>query len=136
MKFGRFEQQGRVFYGAVEGDQVGELEGSIFGSYKSTSKQHALASVKTLVPCLPPNFYCAGLNYAAHIEWANQRTGGNRKVPEKADIVSKYMTLQPGDVVWLGTDGATEPSLKDGDTVEVSQNDIGVLRNPVKRAKA
>ena len=46
------------------------------------------------------------------------------------------MTLQPGDVVWLGTDGATEPSLKDGDTVEVSQKDIGVLRNPVRRARA
>jgi 2-keto-4-pentenoate hydratase/2-oxohepta-3-ene-1,7-dioic acid hydratase in catechol pathway len=86
MKFGRFEQQGRVFYGAVEGDQVSELEGSIFGAYKSTSKKHALASLRTLVPCLPQNFYCAGLNYAAHIEWANQRTGGNRKVPEKADI--------------------------------------------------
>jgi len=67
MKFGRFEQQGRVFYGAVEGDQVGELDGSIFGRYKMTSKKHAFASVRTLVPCLPPNFYCAGLNYAAHI---------------------------------------------------------------------
>lgn len=49
--------------------------------------------------------------------------------------ISKYMTLQPGDVVWLGTDGATEPSLRDGDTVEISQKDIGVLRNPVRRAK-
>jgi 2-keto-4-pentenoate hydratase/2-oxohepta-3-ene-1,7-dioic acid hydratase in catechol pathway len=136
MKLGRFEQQGRVFYGTVEGGEVSELEGSIFGNHRSTAKKHALASVRTLVPCLPQNFYCAGLNYAAHIEWANQRTGGNRKVPEKADIVSKYMTLQPGDVVWLGTDGATEPSLKDGDTVEISQKDIGVLRNPVKRARA
>ena len=50
--------------------------------------------------------------------------------------ISKYMTLQPGDVVWLGTDGATEPSLKDGDVVEIMQKDIGVLRNPLKRAKA
>jgi 2-keto-4-pentenoate hydratase/2-oxohepta-3-ene-1,7-dioic acid hydratase in catechol pathway len=50
--------------------------------------------------------------------------------------ISKYMTLQPGDVVWLGTDGATEPSLKDGDTVEISQKEIGVLRSPVIRAKA
>ena len=262
MKFGRFEQQGRVFYGAVEGDQVTELEGSIFDRYQTTSKRHGLASVKTLVPCVPSNFYCAGLNYAAHIEWANKRTGGNRKVPEKADIgyrspnalaasgeaivipadspgpvqfegelvavigkrarnltekdalscvlgytlgndvsertwqkqdrtlwrakncdtfkpmgpfiatgldpmklsvaikvngataaeyetgkmlfsaqhyiaqISKYMTLQPGDVVWLGTDCATEPDLKDGDVVEIIQKDIGVLRSPVRRARA
>jgi len=262
MKFGRFEQQERVFYGTVEGDRVTELEGSIFDVYKATSRKHALSSLKTLVPCMPPNFYCAGLNYAAHIEWANQRTGGSRKVPEKADIgyrsanaliatgeaivipadspgpvqfegelvavigrkarnlsekdalacvlgytlgndvsertwqkqdrtlwrakncdsfkpmgpfiatgldpmkltvsikvngstaseygtdkmlfsaqhyisqISKYMTLWPGDVVWLGTDGATEPDLKDGDTVEIIQKDIGTLRNPVVRAKA
>jgi 2-keto-4-pentenoate hydratase/2-oxohepta-3-ene-1,7-dioic acid hydratase in catechol pathway len=50
--------------------------------------------------------------------------------------ISKYMTLQPGDVVWLGTDGATEPALKDGDVVEIIQKDIGVLRNKVTRAKS
>lgn len=262
MKFGRFDQQGRIFYGIVEGDQVTELEGSIFDRYQTTSRRHALASLKTLVPCQPPTFYCAGLNYAAHIEWGNKRKGTNTKPPEKADVgyrannalvptgetivipadspgpvqfegelvavigkparnlsekdalscvlgytlgndvsertwqkqdrtlwrakncdtfkpmgpfittgldpmkltvtikvngttaseygtdkmlfsaqhyisqISKYMTLQPGDVVWLGTDNATEPDLKDGDTVEIIQKDIGTLRNPVRRARA
>jgi 2-keto-4-pentenoate hydratase/2-oxohepta-3-ene-1,7-dioic acid hydratase in catechol pathway len=262
MKFGRFELQGRVFYGTVEGDQVTELDGPIFDSPKSTSKKHALSTLKTLVPCVPPTFYCAGLNYAAHIEWANKRKGTSTPLPAKADIgyransalvangeaivipadspgpvqfegelvavigkrarnlsekealscvlgytlgndvsertwqkqdrtlwraknsdtfkpmgpfiatgldptkltvaikvngntaaeydtgkmlfstqryiaeITKYMTLQPGDVIWLGTDGATEPDLKDGDTVEIIQKDIGVLRSPVKRAKA
>jgi len=262
MKFGRFEQNGRIFYGTVEGDQVSELEGSIFDRYQATSKKHALSALKTLVPCVPPTFYCAGLNYAAHIEWANKRKGTNTPLPAKADIgyransalaangeaivipadspgpvqfegelvavigkkarhlsekdalscvlgytlgndlsertwqkqdrtlwrakncdtfkpmgpfittgldpmkltiaikvngvtaaeygtdkmlfsaqhyisqISKYTTLQPGDVVWLGTDCATEPDLKDGDTVEIMQKDIGVLRNPVVRAKA
>jgi len=262
MKFGRFEHQGRIFYGIVEGDQVTELEGSIFENHKTTAKRHALSTLKTLIPCVPPTFYCAGLNYAAHVEWANKRKGTNTKLPEKADVgyrannalcasgeaivipadspgpvqfegelvavigkaardlserdalscvlgytlgndlsertwqkqdrtlwrakncdtfkpmgpfiatgldpmnltitikvngapaaeygtdkmlfsaqhyisqISKYMTLRPGDVVWLGTDGATEPDLKDGDTIEISQKDIGVLKNPVTRAKA
>jgi len=262
MKFGRFEQQGRIFFGIVEGDQVVELDGSIFGEYKATSKKHALASLRTLIPCVPPTFYCAGLNYAAHVEWANKRKGTNTKLPAKADVgyrannaliasgetivipadspgpvqfegelvavigkparnlsekdalscvlgytlgndlserawqaqdrtlwrakncdtfkpmgpfiatgldpmkltvtikvngavaaeygtdkmlfsaqhyiaqITKYMTLQPGDVIWLGTDGATEPDLKDGDVVEIIQRDIGVLRNPIVRAKA
>jgi len=262
MKYGRFEQQGRVFYGAVEGDQVNELEGSIFDHPKATSKKHALSSLKTLTPCVPPTFYCAGLNYAAHVEWANKRKGTNTKLPQKADIgyransaligngetivvpadstgpvqfegelvavigkaarnlsekdalscvlgytlgndlserswqaqdrtlwrakncdtfkpmgpfiatgldpmkltvtikvngavaseygtdkmlfsaqhyiaqITKYMTLQPGDVIWLGTDNATEPDLKDGDVVEIIQKDIGTLRNPVRRARA
>ncbi len=48
--------------------------------------------------------------------------------------ISKYMTLWPGDVVWLGTDKATLPDLKHGDVCEIIQPDIGVLRNPVVRA--
>ncbi len=32
------------------------------------------------------NFYAAGLNYRAHIEWANQHHGTSFKVPGQADI--------------------------------------------------
>lgn len=261
MKLGRFEHKGRTFYGIVEGEEVHELNGSPFETYRKSDRRHRLVALKVLVPCEPANFYCAGLNYAAHIEWANRRTGGNRKAPEKADIgyrspnaliaagesivipadspgpvefegelvavigsrarnlserdalscvlgytlgndvserswqkqdrtlwrakncdtfkpmgpfivtdldpmnltisinvngataseyntskmlfsaqhyisqISKYMTLWPGDVVWLGTDNATEPPLTDGDRVEIVQKDIGVLGNPVVRAK-
>jgi len=37
-------------------------------------------------PVIPGNFYAAGLNYRAHIEWANQAHGTTYKVPERADI--------------------------------------------------
>jgi len=40
---------------------------------------------KLAPPVIPGNFYAAGLNYRAHIEWANSR-GGNYKLPEQADI--------------------------------------------------
>ena len=46
--------------------------------------------------------------------------------------VSKYNTIYPGDVMWLGTDGVPE-NIKAGDTVEVEISPIGVLRNPVVR---
>ena len=46
--------------------------------------------------------------------------------------MSQYLTLYPGDVLWMGTDGATE-NMKDGDVVEVEVPGIGVLRNPVVR---
>ena len=32
------------------------------------------------------NFYAAGLNFRAHIEWANSHTGSSYKVPAQADI--------------------------------------------------
>ena len=44
--------------------------------------------------------------------------------------MSQYLTIHPGDVLWMGTDGAPE-NMKDGDVVEIEINDIGVLRNPV-----
>jgi len=44
--------------------------------------------------------------------------------------VSKYCTLQPGDVMWMGTDGLPQ-NMKPGDTVEIEISGIGVLRNPV-----
>jgi len=48
--------------------------------------------------------------------------------------MSQYLTLYPGDVLWMGTDGDPE-NMKDGDVVEVEINDIGVLRNPVVRER-
>jgi 2-keto-4-pentenoate hydratase/2-oxohepta-3-ene-1,7-dioic acid hydratase in catechol pathway len=48
--------------------------------------------------------------------------------------MSQYCTLHPGDVLWMGTDGATE-NMKDGDVVEIEIPGIGVLRNPVVRER-
>ncbi|HEX6209263.1 MAG TPA: fumarylacetoacetate hydrolase family protein [Methylomirabilota bacterium] len=48
--------------------------------------------------------------------------------------MSQYLTLHPGDVLWMGTDGPTE-NMKDGDLVEVEIPGIGVLRNPVVRER-
>ena len=86
MKYGRFKLNGQIFYGRVEGDSVVELEGSPFDSFRVTSKRHTLASLKTLLPCVPGNFYCAGLNYLAHIEWASARKGLPVKAPQKCDV--------------------------------------------------
>src|ERR1700739_3046248 len=40
----------------------------------------------------------------------------------------KYFTLWPGDVIWMGTDGAS-PDIKAGDVVEIEITGIGTLRN-------
>ena len=44
--------------------------------------------------------------------------------------ISKYNTLWPGDVVWLGTDEVPQ-SLNPGDVIEIEITRIGVLRNRV-----
>ena len=42
--------------------------------------------------------------------------------------LTKYFTLWPGDVIWMGTDGAS-PDIRDGDVVEIDITGIGTLRN-------
>jgi 2-keto-4-pentenoate hydratase/2-oxohepta-3-ene-1,7-dioic acid hydratase in catechol pathway len=46
--------------------------------------------------------------------------------------MTKYLTLHPGDMVWMGTEGATA-DMKHGDTCEIEITGIGTLRNPVVR---
>jgi 2-keto-4-pentenoate hydratase/2-oxohepta-3-ene-1,7-dioic acid hydratase in catechol pathway len=43
--------------------------------------------------------------------------------------MTHYLTLHPGDVIWMGTDGVS-PDLKPGDVVEIDITGIGTLRNP------
>ena len=45
--------------------------------------------------------------------------------------MTAYVTLWPGDVIWLGCDGPTLPELNPGDLVEVVNDAIGVLANRV-----
>ena len=46
--------------------------------------------------------------------------------------MSQYLTLHPGDVIWMGTEGKS-PQMKHGDICEIDISSIGTLRNPVIR---
>jgi 2-keto-4-pentenoate hydratase/2-oxohepta-3-ene-1,7-dioic acid hydratase in catechol pathway len=46
--------------------------------------------------------------------------------------MTRYLTLYPGDVLWMGTEGATA-NMKHGDTCEIEITGVGTLRNPVVR---
>jgi 2-keto-4-pentenoate hydratase/2-oxohepta-3-ene-1,7-dioic acid hydratase in catechol pathway len=65
-----------------------------------------------------------------------QRTSTSLLIHDVARLVSfasQAMTLEPGDVLFTGTPGATAP-LRGGDVVEVEIGGIGVLRNRVEAA--
>ncbi len=49
---------------------------------------------------------------------------------EVISSISRYNTLSPGDVVWLGTDEVPQ-KMKPGDVVEIEITGLGVLRNRV-----
>ncbi|HUN50369.1 MAG TPA: fumarylacetoacetate hydrolase family protein [Candidatus Sulfotelmatobacter sp.] len=255
MRWIRFSTSGRTAYGILEGERIIEVSGDPFGAYEKTSRRHALDAVKIEVPVIPRTFYCAGLNYTAHIKDMAKASGRTPDFPEKPDIgyrannallahgepvviprdasekvqyegelvvvigkkakhlserdalscvlgytigndvsertwqksdrtlwrakntdtfkpmgpwidteakleametivrvngrqtirfptndmlfgvatfisaMSRYLTLHPGDVIWMGTDGVS-PDLKAGDVVEIDIAGIGTLRNP------
>ena len=255
MRWIKFSTAGRSAYGMVEGGRIVEVTGDPFNGYQRTAQSHPLGSVMIEVPLIPRTFYCAGLNYTAHVKEHAEKTGGKANIPEKPDIgyravnalvahdepvviprdatekvqyegelvavigkkakhlserdalscvlgytigndvsertwqstdrtlwrgkntdpfkpmgpwietsvdldkletivrvngtvttrfptndmlfgvatyiaaMTRYLTLYPGDVIWMGTDG-TSPNLKAGDTVEVEITGIGTLRNP------
>lgn len=54
-------------------------------------------------------------------------------IPHFLARMSRYVTLYPGDVVWMGTEGTAE-NLKHGDVCEIEITGIGTLRSPVVRA--
>ncbi len=260
MKWCRLEVDGRPSFGIVEGADIALLDAAPYEQHKRTGRKVALKSAKFLPPVMPYNFYAAGINFRAHIEWAAQRLGMALKPPAQADIgyrspnalvgsgadivvpkdspgpvhfegelvavigkrakhlteanaldcvagytlgndlsersfqksdrtlwraknidtfkpmgpvvvdgidptnqqitvrvngkeassyntsgaifslqhyiarMSAYVTLWPGDVIWLGCDGATLPALEHGDLVEVVNDAIGVLANRVVKA--
>jgi 2-keto-4-pentenoate hydratase/2-oxohepta-3-ene-1,7-dioic acid hydratase in catechol pathway len=45
-------------------------------------------------------------------------------------FTSRYVTLEPGDLIFTGTPGRTR-RLAPGDVVEVTVEGVGILRNPV-----
>jgi 2-keto-4-pentenoate hydratase/2-oxohepta-3-ene-1,7-dioic acid hydratase in catechol pathway len=48
--------------------------------------------------------------------------------------ISKYMTLHPGDVIWMGTEGSNA-DMRAGDVCEIELDQIGTLRNPIVAEK-
>ena len=260
MKWCRVELDGRSAFGIVEGGEIALLDAAPYENHRRIGKSIPLSKAKLLPPVVPPNFYAAGINFPAHIEWANQYLGMSLKPPTQADIgyrsanalvgsgadivipkdspgpihfegelvavirsvtknisekraldcvagytlgndlsersfqksdrtlwraknidtfkpmgpvvvsgidpmdqlitvrvngkdattystknaifslqhyiarMSAFVTLHPGDVIWLGCDGPTLPALEPGDLVEVVNDAIGVLANRVVRA--
>ena len=86
MRWIRYNRAGKASFGIVTGDQIEEVNGSPFGDYLRTGDRFPLDSVTLLVPVIPPTFYAAGLNYAAHIRAVAAAQGVEPRIPAKPDI--------------------------------------------------
>ena len=53
-------------YGWVHEDQVGEIEGDVFGNYMRREATLSVSGVKLLAPVVPSKILCVGRNYVEH----------------------------------------------------------------------
>jgi 2-keto-4-pentenoate hydratase/2-oxohepta-3-ene-1,7-dioic acid hydratase in catechol pathway len=87
-----------------------------------------------LGPWIVPGLTVDNLKLETHVNGKTVQQGSTKQMIHSAAkiiaTVSKYMTLEPGDVIYTGTPGITQP-LKEGDVVEVLVEGVGLLRNTV-----
>jgi 2-keto-4-pentenoate hydratase/2-oxohepta-3-ene-1,7-dioic acid hydratase in catechol pathway len=68
MRFVRFQVDGGIRYGVVEGDEVRDLLRPFFEGATPMQTTRPLAEVDLLPPCRPSKMLCLGLNYRDHAE--------------------------------------------------------------------
>ncbi|GAB4397371.1 MAG: fumarylacetoacetate hydrolase family protein [Anaerolineales bacterium] len=84
-------------FGWILDEQVGAIEGDLFGEYRRLKADTPLEAVKLLAPCQPGKIICVGRNYAEHAKEL-----GN-EVPKVPLIFLKppSAVINPGDAIRL-----------------------------------
>jgi 2-keto-4-pentenoate hydratase/2-oxohepta-3-ene-1,7-dioic acid hydratase in catechol pathway len=85
MRWARYEWNGAIHHGIVEGDHIARVQGGLFDTPVHTGDRDPVAAVRLLPPVVPPTFYAAGINYMQHV--LNAAAAGQPVAPPtKADI--------------------------------------------------
>ena len=82
-KYLRFQTEGTVRYGVLNGDTIEELAGNFLDTTERTGATYALADVELLTPTVPTKVMCIGLNYKLHAEERG------KKIPEEPMLFLK-----------------------------------------------
>jgi len=92
-RFVRYEMNGEVSWGLLEGDEVRPIRGDIFSDYDVLSSRHPLSSLHLLMPVAPSKVIAVGLNYQSHL--------GTRDPAAYPGLFAKYPTtlVGPGEAV-------------------------------------
>jgi 2-keto-4-pentenoate hydratase/2-oxohepta-3-ene-1,7-dioic acid hydratase in catechol pathway len=95
MKIARFRYRDQVGFGVVEGDEIVEAGGDMFGDFELTGQVYSMDEVRLLAPTQPSKIIALGLNYRDHAEEVGH------PVPEEPLIFMKpgSAVIGPGDFI-------------------------------------
>jgi len=96
--FVRYEHEGTVSYGRLEGDTIQPLDGDLFSDPTDRGEQIRLSEVRLLAPVEPSKVIAVGLNYQSHL--------GNSAGPAEPALFAKLPTsiIGPGEAIVLPRD--------------------------------
>ena len=89
-RYVRYEYNGNVSYGILDGQTIHELRGDVFDSVQRTGNTVGLGEVRLLTPTAPRKVIAVGFNYRSHL--------GEQPEAEYPGLFAKYPTsLIPHD---------------------------------------
>jgi 2-keto-4-pentenoate hydratase/2-oxohepta-3-ene-1,7-dioic acid hydratase in catechol pathway len=83
-RYVRYEYQGKTTFGLLDGDQIREIDGDLFGRRAENGTERKLSEVKLRYPIEPSKVLAVGLNYKSHV--------GNSPLPRNPEIFYKPIT--------------------------------------------
>lgn len=84
-RFVRYEHDGEIAFGGLDGEMVYPIEGDLFGSRTPTGESMPLSEVKLLYPIQPTKVFALAGNYLSHL-------GPGREPPEHPEPFYKPIT--------------------------------------------
>ncbi|MEX0677681.1 MAG: fumarylacetoacetate hydrolase family protein [Pirellulales bacterium] len=107
-RYARFQIGDTVAYGIVEGDEVREIDGDLFGEWRPGKRTYPLASVKLLVPVARPSQVLAlagsykshlgGGNHVTTVTTTTKVTTDARSGQTTSDSKTTVESVKPGEV--------------------------------------
>jgi 2-keto-4-pentenoate hydratase/2-oxohepta-3-ene-1,7-dioic acid hydratase in catechol pathway len=68
MKIVRYQFKNDIAYGLLEGEEIQEVRGNVFGKFQVGPRICGLKEAELLAPCVPGKIVAVGLNYRDHAE--------------------------------------------------------------------
>jgi 2-keto-4-pentenoate hydratase/2-oxohepta-3-ene-1,7-dioic acid hydratase in catechol pathway len=121
-RYCRFKIDDTTAYGIVEGDQVRQLEGDLFGEFTKTDKTFPLSKVTLVVPVKPSQVIAMAGNYKSHL-------GDEEKITTKITNVTTVTTDQKTGETSSETTTVTE-TRKSGEVPEKFQVPQPFFKSP------
>jgi 2-keto-4-pentenoate hydratase/2-oxohepta-3-ene-1,7-dioic acid hydratase in catechol pathway len=90
MRIVRYRFKDSIAYGLLEGEEIQEIRGDVFGEFDVGVRIGGLKEVDLLAPCEPGKIVAVGLNYRDHAEEANE------KIPDEPLLFLKPPTAVIG----------------------------------------